>query len=182
MRMNDEQLRKRLENPFTIESSDDARKDKFGKRKAIRVRRHGRGHYQVVVKHCVKLAAICAVALYFGLCLGHGLSYNDGHHVCRHMARDAEDILESIGLDVMLYSAGDGPVENGSETRHMWICVNGIHFDSVYLLPFYNFYTGYRNAPVVYNDYQDYLDMYYQNYGVYPDPMFYGKGGKIGDE
>jgi len=144
----------------------------------IRVRHHGRGHYRVMAKRTVRWGSIFLLLVYLGFVLGHASMYNEGVNVCRHMARDAEDILERWGFDVKLYSAGNGPVENGSEKRHMWLCVNGIHFDSVTLLPFYNLYTFHRNDLAIYDDYQEYLDIYYQEYGVYPDPVScYPEGG-----
>ena len=105
-------------------------------------------------------AKVIAVVFVFILILisARILQYSEEKYVCRHMARDIEDLLEPIGFDVVCISGGEPPHE-GCE-RHMWVEINGIPIDSVYLLPFCPTIDHYPYNRCRFDDYQDYLDYY----------------------
>ena len=59
----------------------------------------------------------------------HFESYNYPNYVCRHMAQDLEDRIESFGVPVII-------VRGRNETKdmgHVWIKVFGIEIDSITL-------------------------------------------------
>ena len=83
---------------------------------------------------------------------GHSLLYEEDVYVCRHMSRDLEDSLESVGIPVTIIIASN----HNNSKAHMWIKVLGIELDSVYLTP----YSGYDNNRFEFDDYDDYLKWY----------------------
>jgi hypothetical protein len=79
------------------------------------------------------------------------------------MARDIEDILEPIGFDVVCVVGKDRPepvnqTHGDNRSGHMWVEINGITIDSVYLLPYYPKISEYQYSITRYDDYQTYLD------------------------
>lgn len=64
------------------------------------------------------------------------MRYSEDQYSCRHMARDQEEYLEGLGLNVLIARADN---IFGTEQGHVWIAIDfgGIilHFDSVSLLP-----------------------------------------------
>jgi len=95
---------------------------------------------------------ICVVWMCYLFCsVHHGFLYDDPDYVCRHMARDLENNLESLGIDTEIVSNGD----------HMWIKVFGIEFDSVSLLPGFAVSTCTENRNItVYNNYEESMARY----------------------
>ena len=83
---------------------------------------------------------------------GHSLLYKEDVYVCRHMAQDIEDMLESVGIPVKIITASNANMSKG----HMWVSILGVEFDSVTLLPYCTF--KYTENKEIYNDYQEYLD------------------------
>ena len=76
---------------------------------------------------------------------------------CRHMSRDEELFLESLGFNVTLVVGQPVFTEYG----HMWIRIGGVDVDSVLFVPFidrfvyedlktYKSYNDYLNGTVLY--------------------------------
>ena len=101
---------------------------------------------------------ICFIILnYVIIGYGHSKLYRDGEpndpniYVCRHMARDIEDLLESVGLDVRIIAGWN----HNNSAGHMWVKLFGMTFDSVSLLPYHS--TTYTYNVSEYRDYDYYL-------------------------
>ena len=60
----------------------------------------------------------------------HMKKYKDPGYVCHHMARDLEDMLESVGISVTIVTGQNFSAQTG----HAWIQVFGMDIDSVSLL------------------------------------------------
>src|SRR4030042_1305593 len=85
--------------------------------------------YKTILVSMVLLLMFCCVSVV------HGAMYDKEFYCCRHMSRDIEFVLEKLGLDVKLISGSDKEYNS-----HMWVRVNGLDWDSVYLVP--GFFDG----------------------------------------
>lgn len=103
------------------------------------------------------LVALLVVFCYVAAGIIHASAYKEDVYVCRHMARDLEDRLESVGLDVKLVS---GQNVNG-KTGHLWISVYGLEVDSVTLLPMSLMNKEYVNI-TIYDDYRVWAENNYK--------------------
>ena len=100
------------------------------------------------------------------LTLSHRMTYDYHTYCCRHMARDIEDALETLGLDVKIesgYKINKSMTirdENGTregrmyKQGHMWISVYGYDIDSVWLVPL-NLDAMYPHRHNVYDDWSE---------------------------
>lgn len=119
--------------------------------------------------YLLKISRVTAKTIYV-VCLvililmgARWIQYSSEVYVCRHMARDIEDTLEPFGFDVVCVVGKDRPlgpdgVDGGNRSGHMWVEINGITIDSVYLLPFYPGINEYSYNITRYDDYQEYLN------------------------
>lgn len=94
---------------------------------------------------------ICFILLnYCIIGIGHAMLYEPDAYTCRHMARDIEDTLESMGIDVTIVT---GRNHNNSK-GHMWVKIFGVDFNSVTLMPYYP--TTYKYRIYEFKDYEYY--------------------------
>jgi len=98
----------------------------------------------LLIFFCVFLLLVVTVQL---------VRYDKERYSCRHMARDEESFLESIGFTVIIARADD---YGGGQQGHMWIALDiggvYIHFDSVSLIPIIP-----PENTEYYNSYEEYL-------------------------
>jgi hypothetical protein len=120
------------------------------------------------IKQCCKQWAvevfIMLLAMYLCVAAMHGVQYKPGEYVCHHMARDLEDTLESFGFDVQIVVGWSDESIRGKRAEgssgHAWIKINGVEFDSVWLVP-YILGNEYPYDRKIYNDYVDYAQNIY---------------------
>lgn len=92
------------------------------------------------------------VTLCSSVCEWHTSLYVTDTYCCRHMSRDIEDFLESLGIDVLIRV---GYVNDSC--GHMWVEVFGIEFDSVDLRLRQNS-IKYNKWQRTYNDYKEWVN------------------------
>lgn len=95
---------------------------------------------------CIFTITFCSYSVYRGTIL-----YDADDYCCRHMARDAEQILESIGIPVILVRG------HNEEGGHLWFSIYGISIDSVSLLPF-PMEVFYPEEPNYFINWDDYVE------------------------
>jgi len=103
-------------------------------------------------KHKIRYSILIVgftLLVYVTIGLGHSMFYKNDVYVCRHMSRDIEDNLETVGIPVTIVRASN----DDNSKAHMWIKILGVEFDSVTLMPYL---FGYSNDRVEYNDYEEY--------------------------
>jgi len=91
--------------------------------------------------------------LYFSIGILHSLMYSSPNYVCRHMARDLEDMFEYLYIDTKIEVGWNKNYTVG----HMWIKVFGIQLDSVTLFPYNPDWFGYVHTRE-FESYEDYED------------------------
>ncbi len=81
------------------------------------------------------------------------LQYSEDRYVCSHMARDVEDVLEFLGVDTQVVVGQNKIV---GEPGHVWLRVNGVDIDSVWLIPWYWNVKEFQRDLRVYEDFSHY--------------------------
>jgi len=95
---------------------------------------------------------ICIGLLFCSISLIHASRYIPDVYVCRHMARDIEDVFESVGIPIVLVK---GNTDDRS-TSHMWVSIYGVELDSVFLIP-NGWFDKYSNNKICFDDWEDYI-------------------------
>ena len=93
--------------------------------------------------------------LFLFISISHRLIYRNPDYVCYHMSRDLEDFLEGTGLNVKIIRG----YSLSKDECHVWIKVDGIDIDSVWLLPLPNSQI-FSNSMQEFDDYSIY-EYYY---------------------
>ena len=106
-------------------------------------------------KDKIVLYSLFLILIYLLACFVHAIPYSNPDYVCTHMSRDLEDFIEFFGFDVKLLIGGD---PTGS--RHCWIKIGAVEFDSVYPVPCFNSLIYTVDADE-FDDYKDYAKTRY---------------------
>lgn len=105
----------------------------------------------------ITIVVLIVIACYVATGIIHASAYEKDVYVCRHMARDLEDTLETIGLEVKLVSGK----KTQEKTGHLWISVYGLEIDSVTLMPMSLLNEKYDNIST-YDDYRTWAEDHYK--------------------
>lgn len=112
-----------------------------------RLRKIGHCIYKITQKVALVLIIWLMIGMIFSL-----LFYDKGTYDCKHMTRDFEDVVESVGIPVQIVT---GYIERGG-SGHMWALVFGLQIDTTFLFPWPN--SLFYPADIkIYEDYDDYL-------------------------
>ena len=115
-----------------------------------------RQHKKLNRKDKIVLYSLFLIAIYLLACLVHAIPYSKPDYMCTHMSRDLEDVIEFFGLDVKLLTGGNP----NSGSRHCWIKIGAVEFDSVYPVPWCNSWS-YSDDVNEFDDYKDYAKTRY---------------------
>lgn len=116
-----------------------------------------RGCYKNInKKDKIVLYSLFLIIIYLSACLVHAIPYSEPDYMCTHMSRDLEDFMEIFGLDVKILIGGNP--DSGS--RHCWIKIGAVEFDSVYPVPWFNSLIYTVDADE-FDDYKDYAKTRY---------------------
>lgn len=105
-------------------------------------------------RHKIITTVIILYIAYSSLVISQHMRFHRPDYVCRQMARDIEDTLETIGISTTIVTGSN------NESGHVWIKIFGVDVDSVNLFPMNNRET-YPQDLREYNDYEDFARDYY---------------------
>ncbi len=114
--------------------------------------------YRLKIKRTMNSFGIILIIFMILLLSARMLQYNSEIYVCRHMARDIEEWLTPLGFNVTLVVGKDQPHMGMESNGHMWVKINGIPIDSVYLLPYFVSYSPFKHRVMEFDTYEDYLE------------------------